>query len=624
MEILNLQDVFKGRLFAVPDYQRPYTWEDEHRRELFEDILQIPSGKEHFGGLLVLHRRADQPPVPDRDRQVHQSYHLVDGQQRLTTLVLLLDGIARQLVLAGRPVDADGIRRSYVRTTHPNGLPLLRLLPAADADTWWRESVLADEPGPGDSGTPGERRLKRARKQIEEWFATERPRHQDDTAWVDWLLAVYDRVTQQLRFAVHVVQDEIDVGVIFEVMNDRGKPLTELEKVKNNLLHHCRRLDAGDLPRRITVAWGRIYGILHDAGLGSDAEDDVLRCHWLISRNPNARDWKGFKTVKAAMKERAASQDAAAFIAELDRYVQKLRDTALVYAEATRPMRQSSFALWGDRAQAVRSASEKLDRMGKLATFRPLLVAARLAHPDDADGYLELVNACEKYAFRVYCLKERRSDAGQAHLYRVAYNVYRGKTSLAVARDEVFRALRWYCNDDEFKKLLEDEGNWYELWWSHLKYFFYEYEEHLAGTKGVRVQWSAIDKADISSAIEHILPQTLPPSQQDEYWRERFPDARERKELLHDLGNLVLSHRDANSAYGNKPFPAKRGDITWKPACYCNSSLFQENALAEFQNWTPVNLRKRRKKLVTWALERWAIPTGAADAQDQDEGEDDA
>jgi len=96
----SLQSVFKNRAFVIPDYQRGYAWEREQRQDLLndlEDLEQIEAGKIHYTGTLVLHkglRGAVKTPG-----QTFEVVDIVDGQQRLTTLVILLHTIAQTLSL---------------------------------------------------------------------------------------------------------------------------------------------------------------------------------------------------------------------------------------------------------------------------------------------------------------------------------------------------------------------------------------------------------------------------------------------------------------------------------------------------------------------------------------------
>ena len=84
----------------------------------------------------------------------------------------------------------------------------------------------------------------------------------------NWLREVLAKVTKRLGFTLFMVDNEEEVGIIFEVMNDRGKPLTDLERMKNYLLYVASTLGfANPLTREVNEAWSQIFGQLMAAGL---------------------------------------------------------------------------------------------------------------------------------------------------------------------------------------------------------------------------------------------------------------------------------------------------------------------------------------------------------------------
>src|SRR5439155_20172186 len=137
----------------------------------------------------------------------------------------------------------------------------------------------------------------------------------------------------------------------------------------------------------------------------------------------------------------------------------------------------------------------------------PLFIAARLRFPESGDRYLELVKLCEVFAFRVYRLTKHRSNAGQTRLFRIGHELYHDKIAFDEALEAVRALLRQHCPDSEFKAAFDPpspDNEWYG--WSGLKYFHYEYEEHLAGGKYIHLTWDRVTTADDGKTIAHILP----------------------------------------------------------------------------------------------------------------------
>ncbi len=95
---LTLDKLLQGRLFRVPEYQRSYSWETKQRKDLFGDIEKIAQGQDterhHFMSTVVCLQTREKEEVGADEFGV---FHIVDGQQRLTTLIILLKAIAKNL-----------------------------------------------------------------------------------------------------------------------------------------------------------------------------------------------------------------------------------------------------------------------------------------------------------------------------------------------------------------------------------------------------------------------------------------------------------------------------------------------------------------------------------------------
>ena len=602
-DVYSVEQLFSGRLFHVPDYQRGYAWEQRQLLEFLEDLEMLTEGREHYTGTVVLHAVEPSSRRLDAEGKSYASLDVVDGQQRLATIVLLLDAIRRALAALDEPARtlADGIKRSYLSATGVDGQPLFKLTLNADCDHYFRFVALSDLPGPEGPQITSEQRLGQARVEFAQYV--DQQRQEQGASFQQWLNELYWKVTNQLRVSLYKVESAVEVGVIFEVMNNRGKPLSELEKVKNYLLYAGSTLSVQhDLGTSVNQAWAGIFRQLMAAGLTSATdEDQLLRAHWLAAYDPQPRNWAGSKTVKSRFDLRKYRTDQMKLLDELLRYTEGLRASCIGYCDARAPERPESFAsMSGDpHRDEVRRRTAKLIRANVVAPFLPILIAIRNRFADNAKGYLEIVKLCELYAFRVYRLLERRADAGQGALFRIGFELQHGDIDFEAAIRKLRLTLREFCPDSRFEEALRREDyDWYS--WAGLKYFLYEYEEHLATSRGAipKVLWEQIRGRERADTIEHILPQTP----MDPYWQERFNvDARRR--YTHDLGNLCLT-KD-NASYGNKPFPEKRGAQGSGHACYAESPLFMERELSTLEEWNVDTLLERRQRLKDWASQRW-------------------
>lgn len=300
-------------------------------------------------------------------------------------------------------------------------------------------------------------------------------------------------------------------------------------------------------------------------------------------------------------------------------YARTLEQASLAFCDVHRPEATDAFAAWKPepavRKQVI-AASKKLRRIKVVAPFLPLLIAARLRYAADAGRYLGLVWLCEVYAFRVYRLHGYRANKGQSSLFRYGSQLYAEELDW----DEVLGHLRglllWYSSPEYFRSEFEPDerrNDWYE--WYGIRYFLYEYEEHLCKGEAPRLAWDDLDRLDLEKTIEHVLPQTPTAP----YWTELF-DAAARERWTHDVGNLCLTAH--NASLGNKPFPQKKG-APGSPSRATRTPTWRANVL-----WrrTPTGASRScmpGEAIVKWALERWHVEGAAeADTQEDDDAGD--
>jgi len=609
--VIPLNNLFSKRMFHVPDYQRGYSWEEQQVDEFLEDLELLGAQRFPYTGTVVLHASESESLLMDEDGNTYDPVDIVDGQQRLTTIVLLLDCISRSLdgFSDTSKVLSQGIRKNFIATKGIGGQPLCKISLNQDADHYFKTSVLAEQLGVEGPQITSERRLTAAKKRIAAYLADNLEKAGE--AGEEWLRTLYAKVATQLRFTLYEVEDEAEVGVIFEVMNDRGKPLTDLEKVKNFLLHASVAINIdNDLAKDVNGAWAEILRQLMAAGLVSGADEDrLLRAHWLTRYNPQPRRWKGSRSIKDEFDLRKHKEHPKKLLTCLHRYTEGIRASCVCFCDAYQPNRPDSFQSFAGnpaRRREVIEWSAKLGRVGVIVPFLPLLLAARQRWPSDPHKYLEILKLCEAFAFRVYRLTGYRSDAGQSALFHLGNDLAHGKEDFHGVVRRLKRELAYWCDDEKFRDWTS--GNNQEIIsaysWNGLRYFLYEYEIALAFEQGASpiVTWDELRKRDLRDTIEHILPQSIG---RQPYWKGRFRSSRKHQQYLHDLGNLTLTKH--NSYYLNNPFPTKKGSVDSSGHCYAKSPLYVERELTQWDNWTASAIEERRAKLLEWAEGRWAV-----------------
>lgn len=618
-DTISLDDLLGSRLLDVPDYQRGYAWGGQQLAEFWEDLELIEPGGRHYTGTVVLNTRQDKRE--DEDRSVPLSvFDVVDGQQRLTTCVILLKEFFDALGELGDE-DTPANRRRLL-TARIGGVLRPKLQVGPDLRDYWQQLILVSKPTVEGPMLAAQRRMSEAQSFFQKKIEDARA-NLDAPGYKAWLRSVVGKVMGSLQFTLYVAGDEAEVGVIFETLNQRGKPLTELEKTKNYLLYLASRLPGEQLDhlsQAINAAWKTVFTNL--GHLSPDHEDQFLRAHWLATQDPSQRDWARVNSVKARFHRRLYTNDKERLFSEVGAYVASLREASAAYRDVVSDSGPNAFAPYGTLAPAIRSASRNLRNADVVQIFAPLLIAARLRFPDEGAPYLKLVEQCERYSVRVFLIMERRANAGQARLYTLAHNLHaNGDADAAFAG--LAERIAYFASDAELKADLENvRRNWYAK--RGHKYFLYQYEIHRLGGKPPSLSFDHFTKGEFkASSTEHILPQT-PDGQA--CWDDHFSED-ERAYLTHALGNLVLTYD--NSVYSNFCFVRKRDGAPGSgpdAACYRHSPLKQEQELANYEAWTPGSIAHRQAMLAAWAMQRWAVPdaphgpmVGEADLDEDEE-----
>jgi hypothetical protein len=606
--VYTVQELFTDKVLRIPDYQRGYAWGEQQLEDFWEDLEYLGPDKDHYTGTVILHDQAED--ILDEEGKRQRVFHVVDGQQRLTTVVLLLNCIRAQFEKSD-PILAAGIKKSYVQFLASNKLRAFKLELNPDSQDYWANSILGEPISPQGPTIASHHRLRFAKDYFSERISKELAAQGNGAnAWLKDSL--FRKLTQQLKVSQYIVSGPEEVGVIFEVMNDRGKPLSELEKVKNYLLYLSSKLQvrANPLSGQVNATWAAIFERLMRAGLDTDKDEDrLLRSQWVFAYAPDAKEWDGSKSIKKQFKLKNYSGQHKELLGNLTAYTRVLKDCVPPFCDAYDPGGAESFKVFAEPTRsAIRKWQEKLRRIDVVAPFLPLLIACRLRFPDEGEKYLALLQLCEKFAFRVYRVAGRRSNAGQPRLFRLSFKLWMHATTFEDALSDVHRYALKYCSNktfEAFPQLDNDEGMRYG--WTGLKYLLYEYEEHLAGKREINLSWKSVSTDKSEKTIEHILPQTP----QHKYWKERFNSAA-RERFTDDIGNLSLTVD--NSAYGRKPFPDKKGAPGSPTPCYANANLMMERELSKFSDWNEASILKRRKKIIDWYLERWHLDEVSAHA----------
>jgi len=590
MEKKTLSNIFEGKIFQIPDYQRGYAWEEKHWQDFVQDIDALIDDKiiSHYTGTIVIYQPITKPTENYGTKKL-EIVDIVDGQQRLTTCSLYLSIIINELLEIGQvefnaeiPIYLYSGSKSKLRLNNDTADFYLDLI---------SKGVSNVEPN-----SVHQKRIFEGYSYLKGHIEKQLEKREDKGE--DYLKDLFDALIRKLNFSFYPIEVESEIGMTFELMNSRGKDLSSMELLKNYLLYWVYRniLDNSEkenFTKLINKTWKEVYVNIAKC---DGSESQCLRIAWTLFVNYTPKNWDGYRGFKSdeviPLRDfTKRSEDEVKIF--LSRFVDGL---ALISKHYSAIIKSSSS--YCDENELVFFA--KIRNAGNIANYLPLMVAARIKHENNEFGdieYLKFLKSIEVYSYRVFLWEGKRSNAGISQFYRWADDIFSSRHALKSVTEWIYGTINWYSDENSFRKLLNESSlEWYN-WRRLLKYTLYEYELYLLkGKNRPKLNWE--DLSD--STIEHILPQN---PDKDSDWLKKWTSD-EQKKYLHDISNLVLT-KD-NSRYSNFDFDRKRG-IAGSGYSYSNSDIRQERKIAEYNDWTAESCKKRRDELVSWIINTWGV-----------------
>lgn len=405
-------------------------------------------------------------------------------------------------------------------------------------------------------------------------------------------------------------------------MNNRGKPLSNLELLKNRLIYLSTKFSAdnnekNELRKIINDGWKGIY---HYLGLNKDNplnDDFFLNNHCSIyfgheifpiediesnrlrKMNYHLRENLGEFLLERKFTIKNIISKERLSISSVKEYVESLQNSVEIWFNIFNP------TLSKDYTDKEKILLDRLNRIG-LGSFSSLILAIYLKKPNH-DSKIKLLERIEKLAF-LYMLIAYRYYVTFIDFSLMALKIQKGEMSLNdLIKDLESRIKEITDKADFIERLIDNFKSDGFYMWSGIRYFLYEYEISIrekSKTKKNKIDWIEFrtEKEDFIS-VEHIYPQTP----KADCWKKDFStySLKERKILNNSLGNLLPLSKPKNSSLQNKCFIDKinSGDtyVGYKYGSYC------ENEISGLKEWTPQNILERGIKLLKFMEERWEL-----------------
>lgn len=549
-QLLKFHELTHGRIFRIPGYQRAYSWGSKQREDLFEDIKRAKRlDEEHFMATVVgLRRRGD---VVNIRATRYEIVEIVDGQQRLTTLVILLNAIRYALTPANADerAIADELRQMLVKGDGHTLLLLNHDINGVFKD-YIRHGRIADA---GQLRTSADQNITDAVEQcisfVQEWRS------------LNWNLNdLVQFIRYQLLVVFHMVEDEGLVYRVFEVLNSRGLEVAAIDKLKSQLM-----------------------GLVFEADADRNREGAITELHEIWQSIYQAI---GRRKIATESLRFAATLKAPGSMSHRRPLSSEVSLKVLVESAGTTP---DTIIACGDWLKRVVEAENDLMGNHRWRAVTAILQARLVAIAvllrrfplETKDRILEL---WERITFRIYGLacEDARCKVGEyTELAWTIINMDMPANAIMARLHDLGRSHPIETVIREF-----DAENAYEGWTEELRYFLYRYEEHLAREAGQQLnaaEWNRIWSVEPARSVEHIRPQSS------------------HVRYVHHLGNLIMLPPGVNQRLQDLP-PARKVEAY-------RDGLLSSRRVAdriERDGWNERLVKRRADELLEWARDEWA------------------
>jgi hypothetical protein len=639
-DLIPISEIFKDRFFKIPDYQRGYSWEKEQLEDLKKDIENVfERDHKHFTGTIVAAKTG-----PDL-------FDIVDGQQRLTTLVILIS----EIYLSNPQKYADLKALYLVRGNVGSEQNVLTC--NIETEAFFNDLIIKRQKP--EAKIKSHTCILEARDFFRSWLAKEPNK-------IDQILEV---VTNRLGFILFTPESDKEIGIMFEVINNRGKQLSELEKIKNYFIYFSTVLEKDSLRKVINEKWRELQENLSISGkTGNDDENKFLRYAYLVFYSYNkSRSYYVYDELRAKYKTDQKDKTLVnTQTIEIESFVRFLAHCARAYTFFYTPKHFERHFKLDDNGR-INKALTYLRCQPVNASIMPLYLAIMNSfnqpNPKGMDDAMklsrvaDLLEILEKVNMRVYILHgiASRADTFQGSLFEFAHTFHRDIEWLAAEDENVYytnfyevehqkdeNIFDWLelelidmvlnlCPEEKFVRALTLDTNenldYYQHWGDKLRYLLSCYEEDLKIKKKqyfdlhrmLKTRDEVKEAQNEYLSIEHIWAQ----QNLNEFYPSNYHTKRR-------LGNLVLMGLSANISQQDFEIKDKIDRLLQENNSVVGSLDLHQ--ISELQNQfndvlasAAITSRRnkthkyyealaialcdiREEKIIRFALKRWALP----------------
>ncbi|MBK9732376.1 MAG: DUF262 domain-containing protein [Chitinophagaceae bacterium] len=544
-----IRKVFETGYYNIPRFQRPYSWEKDQVTEFWDDTIK-DSETDYFIGSIVVYKKND------------ELFGIVDGQQRLTTITMVLCAVRDFYISEGLVNPARGVHALIEKIDLNNEQKFV--LQTETSYPYFQEHIQKyEEPEIDIEYGVEEINLKKGFELINKFIKQEidliktnkqLSKEKRDKAIQDKLNDIRDR-TLKLKVIYVELDDEDDAYVIFETLNTRGKDLSVGDLIKNHLTKNIRAKNSGvDIPKD---KWKIIRDNIDSTS--KDLEIDTFLLHVWLSKYEFTTTKTLFKKFKKNISKSEAKTFLDGLVTDSVTYKNIFDTDTKKWTKNELPLKQSLSILYG--FNVTQQTPMVLSIMREYNAKRLKYKFAK-----------EALEAIEHFHYIFTAITSQRSSGGVASMY----SQYARKLSEAKDDTEklkVIRDLRQKMRDriptyDEFLAAFKtlEFTNGYTKQKKIIQYTLAKIDAHY-NKSGVSINYDAM-------TLEHILAQN-PPSK-----------SKDHDEYYGKIGNLLLIDEKTNNDLGNKPFSGKKTILQ-------KASIYVDDVLKNATDWTTSEIEQR-------------------------------
>ena len=543
-------------VFSIPVYQRDYNWQEKQCQRLFKDILQTGKNEKvssYFLGSIVY--------IHDGIYGVgEKEFHVIDGQQRMTTLTLLFLAIYFKLKGTILTKDADKIYNQYVVNPYSEKEIKLKLLPPEE-NLYILNKI--------SNNKFNELEAFQDRNMLKNYLFFEK---ELENLSFDDMKHLSNGIEKLIYIDIALEKGKDDPQKIFESLNSTGLDLSQGDLIRNYILMDLERGEQNRIYKEIWIPIENNCKVSDGSEITSYVSDFI-------------RDYLTLKTEKISSKPKVFETFKAYYEKENDEKLEDMKKYSEAYSYIIKPSLEKD-----------RDIQRELDYLKSLdkTVINTFLIGILKDYKDnilEKDELLNMLILLQSYLWRRY-ITEKPTNAlnkifqGMYGKISRSGNYYENLVDILMAED--------FPTDEELESALKLKNVYKDK--EKLNYVFKKLENYNHN--------ELIDFENEKITIEHIFPQ-----KPNKAWKENYSD-NELEQMISfkdTISNLTLT--GSNSNLSNKAFQEKRDDEVHG---YKNSKLYMNKYLGRLEEWNLLSMEARFESLYDDIIKIWKRPEDKA------------